>query len=88
MEKGLTDDEGAVMWTHKEGTAKYSVELLTGQRFDIDVRDLLSSEPAARLGNAGYRAYTYEGSGGVDAIVQGDDFRRLMAGDMNTMKKA
>lgn len=65
----------------------YRVELLTGQRFDISVKDLLGSQRHERLANAGYRAYAYEGAGGVESIVQGDDFRLLMSGNMDVMEK-
>lgn len=41
LKEGLAGDDGAVTWEHKEGASRYTVELITGQRFDIPLQELL-----------------------------------------------
>ncbi|MDR2014857.1 MAG: DUF2345 domain-containing protein, partial [Azoarcus sp.] len=74
--KGQTDEQGSVMWEHKEGTKQYTVELVTGQKWEIDVIDQLETE-GQRLANQGYRGYKSEAAQPAENAPGSEDaFRR------------
>lgn len=75
LKKGAAEDDGSVMWDHKEGTKKYKVELLTGQVFEIKALDAFST-PGQKLANEGYRGYESEASKRADYGADGDEFRK------------
>ncbi|UTW03012.1 type VI secretion system tip protein VgrG [Amphritea atlantica] len=56
--EGLTDAKGYIKAPHVEGTGQYSVELISGHRFDIDVIEKYSEGSQGkleRIANQGYR---------------------------------
>jgi type VI secretion system secreted protein VgrG len=82
LQKGLTDDTGAVIWDHVEGTSQYKVELATGQVFEIDVLKEFNSE-GQQLANQGYRGFTHEASEKAPHGAEGDVFRKSASGGSN-----
>ena len=71
-----------LMWDHKEGTAQYRVELVTGQTFLIDARETLST-PGMKLANQGYRSFKHDAALKADHGVEEDDFRERVFKNKN-----
>ncbi|BBB24993.1 type VI secretion system Vgr family protein [Amphritea japonica] len=69
--EGLTDEKGYIKAPHVEGTGKYSVELISGHRFDIDVIEKYSEGVQGkleRIANQGYR--TEKGDNADDSVAR------------------
>ncbi|MGU0812248.1 DUF2345 domain-containing protein, partial [Pseudomonas aeruginosa] len=83
LQEGVLDETGGLRWEHKEGTQKYTVELVTGQRFDIDAQDSFADDPQTReqqtLSNLGFRSHEHAGDIAATDNAVGDAFRQLLA---------
>ncbi|WP_218510984.1 type VI secretion system Vgr family protein [Variovorax sp. dw_308] len=76
LQKGVTEDDGSVMWDHKESTQQYKVELVTGQVFEVDALETFGSDAARKLANQGYRGFEHEAGDKADYGAEGDEFRK------------
>ena len=85
--KGTTNQEGAAMWEHKEGTQQYKIELATGQTFLIDALEKFADDTQSynnqKLANLGYRSFQHEALDKASHGAEGDHFRTLLARNDN-----
>ncbi len=81
--KGQADDDGAVMWEHKEGTKQYKIELTSGHVYEVDALQAFADGPANRAANEGYRAFQHEASQKAPFGAEGDAFRRRVSTGKN-----
>lgn len=81
LKNGLTDEQGSVVWEHKEGTQQYKIELTTGQEFLINAPEFFAQDKATRetqrLANQGYRSFKHEGDSPVTSGANNEDFRHI-----------
>ncbi|WP_187673101.1 DUF2345 domain-containing protein, partial [Zestomonas carbonaria] len=80
LETGTLDEQGQLKWEHRDGTQKYTLELLTGQRFELDAQERFSEDAdtgqVQKLSNQGYRSLPST----ADGLQHGGDaFRALQA---------
>jgi len=83
LQQGQADDDGSVMWEHKDGTSKYKIELASGHVFEVAAADTFANPAHDRLANAGYRSFTSESAHKVEHGAEGDAFRKRVADQSN-----
>ncbi|HCF3623446.1 TPA: type VI secretion system tip protein VgrG [Pseudomonas aeruginosa] len=83
LQEGVLNESGGLRWEHKEGTQKYTVELVTGQRFDIDAQENFADDKQTReqqkLSNLGFRSHHHAGDIAATDNAVGDAFRQLLS---------
>ena len=83
LRKGQADDDGAVMWEHKEGTKQYQIELTSGHVYEVDALQAFADGPANRAANKGYRAFQHDASKKAPFGAEGDEFRQRVSTGKN-----
>lgn len=73
LQKGLTDQEGAIYFDHIPSIKKYQVELLSGQRYSINLKeDTTEITQSDQLGLWGYNGFSHTEQPAID---EQEDYR-------------
>jgi type VI secretion system secreted protein VgrG len=83
LQQGLADDEGSVMWEHKDGTSHYKIELASGHVFEVAALEAFANPAADHLANAGFRSFTSESPDKTEHGAEGDAFRKRVSRKSN-----
>ncbi len=76
LQKGITDDEGALYFNYIPSVKKYEVELVNGHRFTLELDDQIEQlTEADRLGLEGYSSFEYD-SHHERTLPKQTDYRR------------
>ncbi|AWM81568.1 type VI secretion system tip protein VgrG [Gammaproteobacteria bacterium ESL0073] len=76
LQKGITDDEGALYFNYIPSVKKYEVELINGHRFTLELDDQIEQlTEADRLGLEGYSSFEYD-SHHENKLPKQTDYRR------------